>query len=80
MSGHHDHDAPTLPATHRRFTIRGATIARLDNGKLSSSRDYWDMAGFLREVGVVARQHPDEPPDVEAADRELPWAGLTARS
>ncbi len=53
VSGHHDHDAPMLPATHEPFTIRGATIARLDNGKFSSSRDYWDMAGFLREVGVL---------------------------
>jgi len=52
-SGHHDRDSPTLPATHKPFTIRGVTIARLVDGKLSASRDYWDMAGFLRDVGLL---------------------------
>ena len=53
ITGHHDRDSPTLPATHKPFTIRGVTIARLDDGKLSASRDYWDMAGFLRDVGLL---------------------------
>jgi steroid delta-isomerase-like uncharacterized protein len=51
--GHHDRDSAAMPATHKPFTIRGVTIARLDKGKLSASRDYWDMAGFLRDVGVL---------------------------
>jgi steroid delta-isomerase-like uncharacterized protein len=53
VHGHHDRDSAAFPATHKPFTIRGVTIARLDEGKLSASRDYWDMAGFLREVGLL---------------------------
>jgi steroid delta-isomerase-like uncharacterized protein len=53
VSGHHDRDAPAMSATHKPFTIRGATIARLEDGKLRHSRDYWDMAGFLRDVGLL---------------------------
>jgi steroid delta-isomerase-like uncharacterized protein len=53
VSGDHDRDSPLLPATDRPFTIRGATIARLTDGKISYNRDYWDMAGFLRQVGVL---------------------------
>jgi steroid delta-isomerase-like uncharacterized protein len=53
VSGHHDRDSPALPATHKPFTIRGATMARLEDGKISYNRDYWDMATFLREVGVL---------------------------
>jgi len=51
--GTHDRDSPALAATHKRFTIRGATIAKLDHAKITYNRDYWDMAGFLREVGVL---------------------------
>ncbi len=53
VSGTHDRDSPALPATHRPFTIRGATVARLLDGRISVNRDYWDMAGFLRDVGVL---------------------------
>jgi steroid delta-isomerase-like uncharacterized protein len=53
VTGDHDRDSDMMPATNRPFTIRGATIARLSDGKLSYSRDYWDMAGFLRQVGVL---------------------------
>ena len=53
VSGHHDRDAPALPATHQPFTIRGATVAHLTDGKIDRSRDYWDMASFLRDVGLL---------------------------
>ena len=53
VSGTHDRTSPVLPATGKPFNIRGATIARLRNGKITYNRDYWDMATFLREVGVL---------------------------
>jgi steroid delta-isomerase-like uncharacterized protein len=53
VSGTHDRDSPMLAATGKPFTIRGATIARLDGGRIEYNRDYWDMAGFLRDVGVL---------------------------
>jgi steroid delta-isomerase-like uncharacterized protein len=53
VSGTHGHDSPLLPATGKHFTIRGATIARLRDGKICYNRDYWDMATFLQEVGAL---------------------------
>ena len=53
MSGTHDRSSPEMPATGKPFTIRGATIARLRDGKMTYDRDYWDMAGFLRQIGAL---------------------------
>ncbi len=53
VSGTHDRGSPALAATNKPFTIRGATIAQLQAGKFVRNRDYWDMAGFLREIGVL---------------------------
>jgi steroid delta-isomerase-like uncharacterized protein len=53
VSGTHDGSSPALAATGKPFTIRGATIARLRDGKITYNRDYWDMAGFLTQVGVL---------------------------
>jgi steroid delta-isomerase-like uncharacterized protein len=53
VSGTHDRGSPQLPATGKPFTIRGVTIARLRDGKIAYNRDYWDMAGFLVEVGIL---------------------------
>jgi steroid delta-isomerase-like uncharacterized protein len=53
VSGTHDRTSPALPATGKPFNIRGATIARLRNGKITYNRDYADMAAFLRQIGVL---------------------------
>jgi steroid delta-isomerase-like uncharacterized protein len=53
VSGTHDRSSPELPATGEPFTIRGATIARLRDGKIAYNRDYWDMASFLAQVGIL---------------------------
>ena len=51
--GTHDRGSPALPATNRPFSIRGATIARVADDRITYNRDYWDMAGFLQQVGVL---------------------------
>lgn len=53
VEGTHDRTSPALPVTNRPFSIRGATIARIADGRITYNRDYWDMAGFLRQVGVL---------------------------
>jgi steroid delta-isomerase-like uncharacterized protein len=53
VEGTHDRTSPALPATNRAFGIRGATIARIADGRITYNRDYWDMAGFLQQVGVL---------------------------
>jgi steroid delta-isomerase-like uncharacterized protein len=53
VSGTHDRSSPALPATGKPFTIRGATMAELRDGRIAASRDYWDLATFLRDVGLL---------------------------
>ena len=55
MSGGYSNDYPGMPvATGRRFSVRGASIMELRNGKISRISDYWDFASFLRQVGSAA--------------------------
>jgi steroid delta-isomerase-like uncharacterized protein len=53
MRGTHDGSSPQLPATGRRFEIRGVTVGRLEHGLVAESHDYWDVAGFLAQVGLM---------------------------
>ena len=34
---------PGLPATGKRFSIRGCCFGEIENGKIKGRRDYWDM-------------------------------------
>ncbi len=53
MSGTHGGDLPGLPATGKSFSIRGATIFELQGSKIRRNSDYWDMATFLKQVGLM---------------------------
>ncbi|HXG63650.1 MAG TPA: ester cyclase [Blastocatellia bacterium] len=53
MSGTHQGDLPGMPATHQRFSLRGATILELESGKIKRCSDYWDLATFLKQVGLM---------------------------
>ena len=54
MTGTHSGDLPGLPATGKRFSIPGATVAEIVGGKIVRNADYWDLAGLLRQLGVTA--------------------------
>lgn len=62
MSGTHRGDLPGLAATGKSFSVRGASIMELQGGKIQRNSDYWNMASFLRQIGVM----PEEPPAAEA--------------
>ena len=53
MSGTHKGDLPGLPATGKTFSIRGASICELHDGKIKRNSDYWDMATFLKQIGLM---------------------------
>jgi steroid delta-isomerase-like uncharacterized protein len=53
MSGTHKGDFPGMPATGKRFSIRGATILELAEGKIRRDSDYWDAASVMRQVGLL---------------------------
>jgi steroid delta-isomerase-like uncharacterized protein len=53
MSGTHQGDLPDLPATGKKFSVRGASIKELSAGKIRRNTDYWDQVTFLRQLGVL---------------------------
>jgi steroid delta-isomerase-like uncharacterized protein len=55
MSGTNDGASPELglPATGHRFAIPGVSIGRCRDGKLAENRDYYDLAGYLMQVGLM---------------------------
>lgn len=42
-----------LAATDRAFRLRGASILKFQHGRIAQVRDYYDMATFLRQLGVT---------------------------
>jgi steroid delta-isomerase-like uncharacterized protein len=53
MSGTHKGDLPGLPATGKRFSVRGSSIFELRDGKIKRNSDYWDMVTLLKQIGVM---------------------------
>jgi steroid delta-isomerase-like uncharacterized protein len=54
MSGTNTGDVAGLPATNKPYRIRGVSIGQLDReGKIERNRDYWNMADYLVQVGIL---------------------------
>jgi steroid delta-isomerase-like uncharacterized protein len=60
MTGTHDQSSQdsAMPATGKKFTIRGASIGRLEGGKIKENTDYWNMIEFLTQVGLMPAAVP----------------------
>jgi steroid delta-isomerase-like uncharacterized protein len=52
-TGTHRGDLMGIPATHRRATVRGCTVAEIRNGKLTHDWIYWDTGTLLKQLGVL---------------------------
>ena len=52
MGGIHDEDLPGMPATGKFFTVPGASIAQVRNGKIVRNRDFWNNLDLLRQLGL----------------------------
>lgn len=52
---HATHHGPLLniPGTGRRITVRGASLLTFREGKLYRAVYIWDVAGLLREIGLL---------------------------
>jgi steroid delta-isomerase-like uncharacterized protein len=59
MSGTHQGDLPGMPATAKPFSVRGATVLQLENGRISRDSDYWDMATLRTQLGLMPSR-PEE--------------------
>lgn len=54
MAGTNTGEAAGLPATNKPYRIRGVSVGRLDaDGKIVQNRDYWNMADYLTQVGIL---------------------------
>jgi steroid delta-isomerase-like uncharacterized protein len=53
MSGVHTGDVPGLPATGCAFRITGVGVGRVRGGELVRISQYWNMAEFLTQVGIL---------------------------
>ena len=54
MTGTNSGQAVGLPATHKPFRIRGVSVGRIGStGKILQNRDYWNMAEYLTQVGIL---------------------------
>lgn len=54
MLGSNTGAAGGFPATGKPYRIRGASIGELDDGgRIVANRDYWNLAAYLVEVGLL---------------------------
>ena len=55
MSGTHDRPSrqPPLPATGKKYSIRGVAVGRLEGDRIKEDTLYYDLAGFLAQVGLM---------------------------
>jgi steroid delta-isomerase-like uncharacterized protein len=53
MSGVNDRAGEQFPATGKHFEIRGVSVGRLRNGKIAENKSYWNLAGYLVQVGLM---------------------------
>jgi len=51
--GRQTKDLPGLPATNKPFEVRGATVVEFADGKISRDSDYWDLATYMKQVGLT---------------------------
>jgi steroid delta-isomerase-like uncharacterized protein len=57
MVGTNDRADPEhgLPATGRSYRVPGVSVGRVRDGRIVENRDYWNLADFLQQVGLMPR-------------------------
>ena len=58
MTGTHTGDWEGLPATGGSISIRGISIAEIEDGRITRNRDYYDSYLFLVQLGVLPESLP----------------------
>lgn len=53
MTGIRTGDIPGLPATGRSFRVLGAGMGEVRDGLIVRATEYWNMADFLTQVGIL---------------------------
>jgi steroid delta-isomerase-like uncharacterized protein len=59
MTGTHVHSSnPAIPATGKRFSVKGASIIEIHNGKIRRETDYYDALTVRRQLGALKPSTP----------------------
>ena len=53
MAGTNDGEFGSLPATNRRFKLRGVTVGEQAERQFRIKRDYYNMADLLNQLGLL---------------------------
>ena len=53
MDGFHGTDLPGLPATHKPWSVEGASYGKIAGGKIVRNTDYWNLAAMLKQLGLM---------------------------
>ncbi len=59
MTGTHKGDLPSqgnmpvIPATNKKISFRGATVSQWRGEKISREADYWNLATFMQQLGLM---------------------------
>jgi len=51
--GTHRGSLMNIPATNRPTEIRGMSLLAVEDGKIARETSIWDVAGFLRSIGLL---------------------------
>jgi steroid delta-isomerase-like uncharacterized protein len=53
MTGTNTGAGAGLTATNKPYRIRGVSVGIRQNGKIRQNRDYWNLADYLAQVGLL---------------------------
>jgi len=51
--GNHHGSFLKIPASGKQVKINGISILKIENGKISEGKLFWDLAGVLRQIGLL---------------------------
>lgn len=51
--GNHHGSFLKIPASGKQVRINGISILKIENGKISEGKLFWDLAGVLRQIGLL---------------------------
>jgi steroid delta-isomerase-like uncharacterized protein len=53
MSGTQEGEFHDIPATHKAIQVRGITWVELEDGKIKTNRDYYNLLTVLKQIGIL---------------------------
>jgi steroid delta-isomerase-like uncharacterized protein len=53
MRGTHDGNSAQVQATGKPYAIHGVSVGDIRDGKIARNTDYWSLAEFLGQVGLM---------------------------